>query len=322
MTFKELYVRYQVDMARVDELMHTAVKSNNDDLSQTARQLMDAGGKRIRPMIALVCSRIGNEGISQKTIALAAALEMIHMATLVHDDVIDDASMRRGQPTVREKFGDKPAMYCGDFLFARAISLLSSVDNRDVHRIMSEAIVSIVEGEIDQLGDFYNWNQNLRRYLRRIERKTARLISVSCSLGALVGGADRTTSIRLGRFGYYTGMAFQITDDILDYVGEESTVGKPVGGDLRQGNLTLPALRAQAVGEDGASLRRLVKEGMGDTDLSLALDIVNRSDGIPFAKNLAGRYMAKALQVLTYIDDEKVCTELTQLAKILNERMY
>lgn len=322
MTFTTLYSRYQTDMARVESMMQSVVQSRNDSLTAAATQLIDAGGKRIRPLFALICSRVGGTDAGEEVIALASAIELIHSATLVHDDVIDDSALRRGQPTVRAGFGNRPAMYCGDFLFAQAIALLSTIDNLPVHRLMSDAIVRMVEGEIDQLQDFFNWDQNLRQYLRRIERKTALLISVSCELGALVGGTNPANAKRLGRFGYYTGMAFQILDDVLDYVGDAATVGKPVGGDLRQGNLTLPALRALAGGGAGTSLLTLVQDGMTDGHLHEALAIVRDSDGVTVTRALADRYMRKALATLEWIDSPDVRRELAEVSMLLNQRMY
>lgn len=323
MTFQALYRRYASDMARVDDVMIRSIQSGNSVLARSSEQLMRAGGKRIRPLFALICSRVGHrDGLHQRVSFLAAALELIHMASLVHDDVIDDALLRRGMPTVRSQFGNLTAMYCGDFLFAKAIALLCKIDVPYVHQVMSDAMVRMCEGEIDQLGDFFNWGQTLRRYLRRIERKTALLIAASCELGALVGGTSPATAKQLGLFGYDTGMAFQIIDDVLDYIGEESMVGKPVGGDLRQGNITLPALRALFTGPAGSSLPSLIQNGMDDGQVREALSIVRDSDGIEYTKNLAQRYMQRAFRRLEAIDDLSVVSELTDVSTFLNQRLY
>ncbi|GMA52530.1 hypothetical protein GCM10025857_38870 [Alicyclobacillus contaminans] len=171
----------------------------------------------------------------------AAAMEMVHMASLVHDDVIDDAEIRRGNPTVRSAYGDAAAMYVGDYLFAKAIEMLGRVPFDQVHTKMSTAIVKMVEGEIDQIEDFFNVNQALRRYFRRIQRKTALLHELSCGLGALIGGASPVAVRMMARFGRFTGMAFQVIDDILDFVGDERVVGKRVGETCARGTSRCPS---------------------------------------------------------------------------------
>lgn len=321
MNFRDVYAMYQPDLSAVESLLHESVQSNNASLTESARQLIDAGGKRIRPLLALVCSRLGGAD-SRQAYPLAAALELIHMATLVHDDVIDDAALRRGSPTVRSKFGNRVAMFTGDFLFARAILLLNRLNRTDVHREMAGVIVRICEGEIDQISDFYNWRQSFRTYLRRVERKTALLIASSCATGAAVGNATQTVVTEARRFGYYTGLAFQMIDDVLDYIGEEAVIGKPVGGDLRQGNITLPALRAARHEGPGTELKRLVHRDTDHGSIDKAVGIVVASDGLPYTKYVAKRFMEKAEQALTYLDSESIRQQLTVIADFVNNRAY
>ncbi len=312
--------RYHSDMQAVEALLSEQVKGQNAELTQANAELLNAGGKRIRPLFVLMCSRFGDMD-ADWVIPLAAAVEMIHMATLVHDDVIDDAQTRRGRPTVRAKWGNLAAMYAGDYLLGRALGLLTQIPNLQIHREMSDAIVRMCEGEIEQIQDFYNWRQSLRRYLRRVERKTALLISVSCSLGAVAAGAAPESVRVLRRFGYYTGMAFQITDDVLDYVADADVVGKPVGGDLRQGNLTLPALHAARESAVGEVLRATVQPSMHGSDIDRALDLVRRSDGLPFARDLARRYMEKAMVLLDQLETGQLRTDLASVAQFVNARM-
>lgn len=323
MQFVKVYKRYRSELTDVESLLYRTVESDNVKLSQSAQQLLKAGGKRIRPLFALMCSKFGNhEGTNRERIhSVAAALEMIHMASLVHDDVIDDAAMRRGEPTVRSVYGDRAAMYTGDFLFAKAIRLLSDIDDFRVHREMADAMVRVCEGEIDQIRDFYNWSQNVRNYLRRVERKTALLISISCSLGARAANCDDDVVRRLRRFGYYTGMAFQITDDLLDLEGDEAVVGKPVGGDLQQGNLTLPTLYA-AQGEHGAELREMVRKDMPQATLSKAVRIIKDTDALSVAKQLADKYLEKALAELETLEPHVVVEDLKAVSVFVNRRSY
>ncbi|WDL97138.1 polyprenyl synthetase family protein [Alicyclobacillus sp. ALC3] len=312
--------RYHSDMQAVEALLSEQVKADNLELTQANAELLNAGGKRIRPLFVLMCSRFGDMD-ADWVVPLAAAVEMIHMATLVHDDVIDDAQTRRGRPTVRAKWGNLAAMYAGDYLLGRALGLLTQIPNLQIHREMSDAIVRMCEGEIEQIEDFYNWRQSLRRYLRRVERKTALLISVSCSLGAVAAGAAPESVRVLRRFGYYTGMAFQITDDVLDYVADADVVGKPVGGDLRQGNLTLPALHAARESAVGEVLRATVQPSMHGSDIDRALELVRRSDGLPFARDLARRYMEKAMVLLEQLESGQLRTDLASVAQFVNARM-
>lgn len=294
------------------------------ELSQASEQLLAAGGKRIRPLFALICGTVGNlsSPVDEDVAKIAAALEMTHMATLVHDDVIDRANLRRGQPTVRSAYGNLAAMYAGDYLFARAIQLLAEVDHPRVHRDMSTGIVRLCQGEIEQIQDFFNWGQSIRRYLRRIERKTALLISLSCGLGALVGGGGENEVRALTWYGHLTGMAFQIIDDILDFTGNSHVIGKPVGGDLRQGNLTLPALLAAQHPDYGPRLREIVKPGMSDPDVREAIHIVTESGALNQARVIADRYIDKAVAALTRVQRPEVNRQLQVLTSFVAERSF
>ncbi len=322
MDFADVYQRYKPDLNSVDETLLRSVQSQNTRLTESSTQLVQAGGKRLRPLFALICSRFGPSREKEQLYLLGAALEMVHMATLVHDDVIDNSDMRRGRPTVRAQFGNRPAMYTGDFLFARAIWMFVRIGDPRVHQTMSAAMVEMCQGEIEQIRDFYRWNQPLRVYLRRVKRKTALLISVSCSLGALVAGAKPEVVNALGRFGYHAGMAFQIIDDVLDYVGDEAVVGKRVGSDLFQGNLTLPALYGTRCGPHAKDLQELIRPNMSAEDTGQAIGLIRESGGIDMARNLARRYLNKAIRDLDILQLAEATEELSVLAHFLNQRMF
>lgn len=313
--------RYESDMQEVEQLLRHEVQAGNEQLTKANAELLSAGGKRIRPLFVLMCSRFGDENEAW-VIPLAAAVELIHMATLVHDDVIDGAQTRRGRPTVSEQWGHLAAMYAGDFLLGRALGLLTQIPNTQIHQELSAAIVRMCEGEIEQIEDFYNWRQSSRRYLRRVERKTALLISVSCSLGAVAAGAPDAQVHVLRRFGYYTGMAYQITDDVLDFVADTEMVGKPVGGDLRQGNLTLPALRAARVTAVGVELSERIRPAMAQQDVERAIELVRHSDGLPYARDLAKRFMEKAMSAIEQLTPGQLQTDLASVAHFVNHRMH
>ncbi|RIV25661.1 hypothetical protein D2Q93_05915 [Alicyclobacillaceae bacterium I2511] len=322
MDFVDVYQRYKSDLDAVDETLLQSVQSQNSGLTESSTQLVLAGGKRLRPLFALICSQIGPTRDIEQLYWLGAALEMVHMATLVHDDVIDDSDMRRGRPTVRAQFGNRPAMYTGDFLFARAIWMFTKIGDPRVHQTMSAAMVEMCQGEIEQIRDFYRWNQSLKVYLRRVKRKTALLISVSCSLGALVAGAPPEVFKSLGKFGYHAGMAFQIIDDVLDYVGDEAVVGKRVGSDLFQGNMTLPALYGTSCGPHAKHLQELIHPNMSPQDTRLAISLIRESGGVDVARNLARTYLDRAIRDLDGLTLTQVREELSVLARFLNQRMF
>lgn len=319
MDFLTVYERHKADLDQVESLLYDCVQSRHPALTAASVQLLEAGGKRIRPLLALVCSHFGQAPRTRAVYQVAAALELIHMATLVHDDVIDNADRRRGRPTVRARYGDRVAMYTGDFLFGRAIALLSGIGRNDLHRDIAAAMVSMCRGEIEQIQHFYDWRQSLKQYLRRVERKTALLIAVSCASGAATADAPATVVRQLRRFGHLVGMAFQITDDVLDYTGDPGVVGKPVGGDLRQGNLTLPALHAAAHGM-GEPLKRLVHPDAGEERIREAVRLVSSSPSLEYARRIADRYLNKALRVLEPLSDEPAAADLRVLAEFVNHR--
>lgn len=323
MDFNAVYQQYQTQLDEVESILHHCARAQQADLATASAQLLEAGGKRLRPLFAIICGTVDREAPSTSTVAkVAAALELTHMATLVHDDVIDQAALRRGKPTVRSEFGNLAAMYTGDFLFARAIQLLAQVDDKRVHRQMSQGIVRLCEGEIEQIRDFFHWNQSFKTYFRRIERKTALLISLSCLLGALVSGRSDGDVRALRLFGHYTGMAFQIIDDVLDFTGSIEVIGKPVGGDLRQGNITLPALIARQDVHVGERLRTLVYKGMSDREVSEAIDLIGQCGALDKARVIAERYLEKALQVLGRISVPSVRIELAVLTRFVAERSF
>jgi heptaprenyl diphosphate synthase len=321
MEFVDVYRRYKPELQQIEAMLSDAVQSRNQALTNSSKQLLEAGGKRIRPLFALMCGTLG-DGNRTKIYSLAAAMELVHMATLVHDDVIDDANVRRGRPTVRVQYGNRPAMYAGDFLFARAIQMLSTISIPEVHIRLAGAIAKMCEGEIDQIQDFYNTRQSFRRYFRRVQRKTALLIEMSCLLGALVGGAEEHLVRSVGRFGRFTGMAFQIIDDILDVVGDESVVGKRVGGDLRQGNLTLPVLYALHCTPVSEEIRSLIREDMSDASVERCLFLVRSTGGVEYARGVAERYMEKAIEALQPLHSTPVYDELRVVGEFINQRMY
>jgi heptaprenyl diphosphate synthase len=243
------------------------------------------------------------------------------MASLVHDDVIDDADLRRGKPTVKSKWDNRTAMYTGDYIFALSLELMTEIKNPLAHQILANTIVEVCIGEIQQIREKYQYNQNLRDYLRRIKRKTALLIAVSCQLGAIAAGVEESIHKKLYRFGYYVGMSFQITDDVLDFTGTEKELGKPAGSDLLQGNITLPALFAMQNPKYRTEIEK-VNEQSEPSHMESIISLIKQSGAIEESLEISDRYLDKALAILDELPPNKVKKTLQDIAKFIGRRKF
>ncbi len=336
MDLQEIYQEMRKDMLLIEEELYDTINRSNSSLTEPALHLLKAGGKRLRPLFVLLSGCLGNYRLEHLKL-VAVPLELIHMATLVHDDIIDDADLRRGQPTVRAKWDNQIALYTGDFILAQALQYIAQLKEKRIHQILSQALVQMGLGEIYQLRDFFNVNQHLRHYLRRIKRKTALLISISCQLGAEVSQLPARDVQKLCLFGYYAGMAFQITDDLLDLTGDRQTTGKPHGSDVRQGNFTLPVIYALNLSEWRTLLMPLIQQIQEITSPSQSgcekthqldhltgrlIQIVYDAGGIQYAQNLADRYLTKAKQALSSFPPSHERERLIHVADAIARRRY
>ncbi|WP_018922237.1 heptaprenyl diphosphate synthase component II [Salsuginibacillus kocurii] len=323
MKLADLYLYLQSDIQKIEKELERSVQADHPVLRDASVNLLKAGGKRIRPVFVLLAAQFGDYDI-HRIKHIAVPLELIHMASLVHDDVIDDSKLRRGRETIKSKYDNRVAMYTGDYIFAKAVEQTAYFDDPDIHFVISHAIMEMCIGEIEQIRDQYSWNQNLRMYLRRIKRKTALLIAVSCQLGAMAAGASKHEQRLLYDFGYNVGMAFQITDDILDFIGTEEELGKPAGGDLLQGNVTIPALYAMHEKPDiFTQIHETFADDVPDHDqLGQLLAAVNESGGIPFAKSLSDRYLNRAYHALEKLPESEARMSLTNIARYIGKRNH
>ncbi|OPA81444.1 heptaprenyl diphosphate synthase [Paenibacillus selenitireducens] len=324
MKLLELYATMKKDVQFIENQLEKSIRCDHELLSETSLHLFKAGGKRLRPVFVLLSGKFGTYDL-EKLQHIAVPLEMIHMATLVHDDVIDDANTRRGQLTVKSKWDNKIAMYTGDYLYAKALSIVTQLHNPVIHQVLSKAIVQMCIGELEQLRDFFNTDQTVRNYLLRIRRKTALLIAISCQLGAIAVGAPDKVSAALYRYGYNVGMAFQVRDDLLDLCGTEKQIGKPPGSDMRQGNITLPVLLAlQDEQIRGPLLAEIaeIQQQEGKHDASKAIQMIRGSKGLEQAEEMADRYIAKALHALESLPNVKAKKNLTDIAHFVAKRSY
>ncbi|MEN6462724.1 MAG: polyprenyl synthetase family protein [Syntrophomonas sp.] len=291
-------------------------------LDNASTHLIKAGGKRLRPAFTLLAAKIYADSL-EKVIPVAVALELIHMASLVHDDVIDNSNVRRGAETVKSKWGNRVSIYAGDYILAKSLSLVAGYKRSDMVDVLAEASMRICEGEIIQMLSCFNVDQGFKDYLRRIERKTALLISVSCKLGGMVSDAPQKEIQALTKYGYYLGMAFQVTDDILDFTADEKTLGKPVGSDIRQGVITLPALYALKNDSNRDELSRLLSSPeLCISEADRIIEIVINSNGIDYAYDVTRRYAQKARQQLSLLPAVPVTKTLYDMTDFVLNRKF
>lgn len=322
MKFNFLYPSIQKDIDEVENELKLAVSdADAETISEAALHLLTAGGKRIRPMFVCLTARLGEKYEPVLSRSAATSIELIHMASIVHDDVVDDASLRRGRPTIKSMWGNHIAMYTGDFLFAKSLEYMTRVKIEKAHLLLSQVTVELAVGEIEQIKDKYNFEQSVRSYLRRIKRKTALLIAASCGLGGIIADLPEKLDDKLYLFGYYVGMAFQITDDVLDFSQDEKKLGKPAGEDLSQGNVTLPVFFAM---QDPLLCKRIerVTETTSKEEIEHLVEAIRSSGAIEKSEQVATDYLNKAARILDEFGNRKEVKPLRQIIKMLDKRDY
>jgi heptaprenyl diphosphate synthase len=277
--------------------------------------LFAAGGKRIRPALVLLTARIGAYDLDRLTPAAMAA-ELTHAATLVHDDVIDRATVRRGRPTVAARLGDEPAIVVGDFYFAKAYEQAANTQSPEVVTILAGAVMKICAGEVRQQAIRHLYETTTDEYMQRIEAKTATLLAACCEIGALLGGLDPGTRAHLRDYGRLLGLAFQIADDVLDYTGTEDEVGKPIGHDVAEGFATLPLMLAIEEGPVAGRLSALLRSGreLSGDEAEQVVAIVRSSRGPQRAIDRAHSLAADAQRELVTIAGGEAVKTLSALA--------
>ncbi len=287
------------DLLRVEDLLRsTAADSTYELVSEASTHLIKAGGKRLRPALVLVTSRAGEPG-RVETDRAAAAVELLHLASLYHDDVIDETAVRRGAPSVHSKWGNEVAILAGDFLFASG-SLLGARAGNEVPAILARALADVCEGQIAETEWVGEMGRTPDHYLETIRRKTAALFRASCELGAVTAGADDSVRPALIAYGENLGLAFQIVDDILDLVGDPLVTGKTPGTDLREGVFTLPVL----IGAERDP--KLASElSAGRRDLAVVLPLLTASGAIDLAFDRAAGHVADARAALAELPDDQ-----------------
>ncbi len=313
-----LYGPVQDDLARVEETLQALSQVDFQVLARSIDQVLSAGGKRVRPAIALLTGKLANYDLDM-LVPLAASIELLHTATLVHDDVIDLADTRRGRPTVNSAFQNSTTVMLGDYLFAHAADQVVRTDDLRVVRLFSETLMIMAKGEIRQDLAAYDSRQTIRDYLARIGGKTASLFSTACEGGALVAGEAPAHVAALRDYGYSFGMAFQVVDDILDFTGDPAEMGKPIGSDLMQGTLTLPSLLLMDRAPGDNPVARYFDDP-GEDALAAAVSAVIDSGSIEESSAMAHDFTRRAVEALAVLPKGPDKQTLESLADYILER--
>jgi heptaprenyl diphosphate synthase len=299
------YSELRNEMIKVEEYINKNISSRNKLLASIVNDLVSSGGKRLRPAFLIISSKFGKYN-RKKSISAASAIEILHTATLVHDDVIDNSKFRRGISTVSDKHGNEMAIYVGDFLFTKAVLMLSTGIAVDKLDIVAKAIKVICEGEVDQLQERYNLNISTFSYLKRISRKTAVLYSAACGLGAYLSKCPIKVVRKLSRFGLYYGIAFQIRDDLNDFLSDAEHAGKPIGNDIINGNITLPVIYSKSPELERIfnNLKTNNAEPLSE-EIEAVMKFVKDKGGIEKTKNMMEKYIIKGVKILDSLPENK-----------------
>jgi geranylgeranyl pyrophosphate synthase len=310
----DFIVPIRAELEDFEQRLHATVRADLGPVAEAMEQILDAGGKRLRPALVFLSAGLGSASRIDDVHRAAMAIEFIHNATLIHDDLIDGAPTRRGLRTIHESLGPSPAIIIGDYYFAKGANLMSQIGNPEIDAVLSQTVMTICFGEMLQLTSQRRYDQSLEEYYAKIERKTAVLLAASTFCGAVLGGLDDRQVEAIRSFGRLLGMSFQIADDVLDYLATEEEVGKPVGNDLKQGTVTLPLMLARQ-STNGQLDAVLAKPVLDDADYAEVVRIVRNSSSIDesyaYAKTFGDKARAElaafspsayrdALESLTY----------------------
>ena len=309
-----------VDLQRVEDKMRRSLVTPNKVLTDILLYVLDSGGKRLRPALALLASSF-NGPVSEKAVSLAAAVELLHTATLVHDDLIDNSMMRRGQVTLNAKWSSGATVLTGDLIFAQSAALAAETANVEVISIFAETLVTICQGELRQLFG-PRWREQSREdYYNRIYAKTASLFAAATEAGGVLCGLGERQIKSLREYGRALGMAFQIVDDVLDFIGDQSEIGKPVGSDLRQGIMTLPAmLYVERNGHDESLVHLLEGKERREHAIVEVVSRIAASDAIPSAFDEARDFVERGKGALAFLPDHPARSAMLDLADYVIER--
>lgn len=329
MLVKDIYKVVDKDFDQVNQLIIEQLNSDVPMVEKIGQHIIQSGGKRMRPLLVLLASKaLINNDITTTENAnthplLACIIEFLHTATLLHDDVVDTSDMRRGKATANAKFGNAPSVLVGDFLYSRAFQMMVDLGSLKVMEILSNATCVIAEGEVMQLMNVKNPDLTEEKYMDVIKGKTAMLFEASSHSGAVLANATKEQQLALKDYGHHLGMAFQLVDDVLDYVGDADALGKNVGDDLAEGKTTLPLIHAMKNGtkEQSSLIRQAIRKG-GTESLSQIIAIVQQCGAIDYTNGKANDHVLKAQQAISCLEESPAKAALFALAELAVARSH
>ena len=308
------------EFERVNQLIIDQLQSNVELVENIGHYIVDAGGKRLRPLLALLAAKALDEADDQ-AVTFAAVVEFIHTATLLHDDVVDISTLRRGRPTANAHFGNASSVLVGDFIYTRAFQLMVQLANMELLNHMADTTNVIAEGEVLQLVRAGNPSITEAQYLEVIERKTAALFAAACKGPAILRGHPVEVQEAMENYGRHLGIAFQMIDDVLDYTGDPETTGKQVGDDLNEGKPTLPLIHTMTAGsDDDSTLIKSALSNKSSEQLDEVIAAVKRSGGIDYTQSQAEMHRQHALSALNHLPDSPATSALAALADLAIDR--
>lgn len=322
LSLQQLYALIGDDMKAVDAVIRQRLHSEVVLVNQVAEYIIAAGGKRMRPaLVLLAAGALGYKGAHSHE--LAAVVEFIHTATLLHDDVVDESALRRGRDTANSVFGNAASVLVGDFLYSRAFQMMVQVENMRIMQVLSDATNIIAEGEVLQLMNCHDPDVDETRYLQVIRYKTAKLFEAAARLGAIVAGATEAQERALADYGMYLGTAFQLVDDVLDYSGQEADTGKHLGDDLAEGKPTLPLIYVMQHGtpEQAACVRHAIEAG-GRDDFPAVLDAIRQSGALEHTRVRAREAAEQAADAISVLPDSNYKASLLELSAFAVDRSH
>ncbi|MBM7623076.1 polyprenyl synthetase family protein [Sporohalobacter salinus] len=311
----ELMPSINKDLQKVEKKLKEVTETKFNLLYRISNRLLNAGGKRMRPLLVLLSGKL-NKYSAKDLISMGASVELLHMATLIHDDVIDNSLNRRGENTINRDWGNKVAVLSGDLLYTQALKLLVEDGNDEIATYILDIVGLICEGEAKQAVTNHNLNQNMENYINKITKKTALLIAASCKLGAMIADATSEKAAAMERYGKNLGIAFQIINDLNDIVADKKELGKEPGDDLRQGTLTLPILYALEESIEKEFLEEvIVNRNNSKREIKKAINILKNSGAVEHSIEVSQNYINKALDTLTRFSDSPAKNALQLIAQ-------
>jgi octaprenyl-diphosphate synthase len=318
--FIEIQALMKNELDQMNKILVNRLDSNVDLINQMSHYIISSGGKRIRPLLLLLCAK-ATDYDGDYHYSMAVVIELIHTATLLHDDVVDQSTTRRGQETANELWGNAPSVLVGDFLYSRAFEIMVEPNSMEIMKILSKATNQISEGEVLQLLNIKNAKVTQKEYYRVIERKTACLFKAACQIAGILSNSNQKVIEAMGKFGMHLGNAFQIIDDTLDYESDSNIIGKEVGDDLSEGKVTLPMI--YALEKTTKSDKKILTDAIQNADASninQVVEILMNVNAFQYSRDIANKESNMALESIDILPSSKYKTALKLLCKLSLER--